>query len=57
MEIGPAAGADIDPPGLSTPASPHADLGFLDLLEDDAGLFEHQLSGIGQLDAPGLAAE
>jgi len=57
MEIGRAAGADIDPSGFAAGAALDPGLGRLDLLEDDAGFLEHQLSGIGQLNAPSKAMQ
>ena len=52
MEVGRAGGADIDPSGFAAAAASHADLGLLDLLEDDAGFLQQQFSSIGQLDTP-----
>jgi len=57
MEVGPAAGAYDDPPGFSASATTRTGLGPINLLEDNPRFFEHQLSDISQLYAPGLAPE
>jgi hypothetical protein len=57
MEIGPAAGADVELADLAAGATSHADLGLADLLEDDPCFLQHQLTGTGQLDAAGLTPE
>jgi hypothetical protein len=55
MEVGSAAGADVETSGFAAGAAPHADLGLFNLFEDDAGVLKHQLSGICQFDASTMA--
>jgi hypothetical protein len=57
MEVRPPAGADVEASGFAASATPHADLGLLNPFEDGASVLKHQISGICQLDAPGMTNE